>query len=456
MNAIVNTTDPLTRKLCILSNQSFKLGVQKLALFFSLLSSLFSLSRAAALIRIASHPPLLLKPGKQAGTVTPGRSAKREAKREEPSVMTIRQDDTVLPLDGPPTVCAYNPSKTRVAITDGSRLMIRSTAGDALAASSSPLCDRDVSTSLVDTSALGAITSMCWIGDGQGHVIVCGTEKGVVMLYSEGKNERVGVSNAGYGMVGEVKRYSSSAVVCVERVDIRAGMCMPNPSSTALSAPPPAPSTLVAVGYRDGVVRVFECTGMDDGTVLKLHSVIQCPVDGTRTQVACMASSSFSCPLPAPTAPNASAGDSRTLVLLVGYVKGSAPSPTIPESLLRAYHYNARHFCWEDVALGIDAGGVGPPGSQIAAIAWAPLSGRDEELIAVAVGPIVKLYGLRGALSDVRVAELGTLEHSAAVWQVKMNMTGTWLAASTDDNEVCMWRPDLAGDWVLQNKIVQA
>ena len=108
------------------------------------------------------------------------------------------------------------------------------------------------------------------------------------------------------------------------------------------------------------------------------------------------------------------------------------------------------------MALGIDASGVGPPGSQIAAIAWAPLSGRNEELIAVAVGSIVKLYGLRGALSDVRVAELGTLEHSAAVWQVKMNMTGTWLAASTDDNEVCMWRPDLAGDWVLQNKIVQA
>jgi hypothetical protein len=79
VNAIVNTTDPLTRKLCILSNQSFKLGVQKLALFFSLS---LSLSRAAALIRIASHPPLLLKPGKQAGTVTPGRSAKRSAKSQ--------------------------------------------------------------------------------------------------------------------------------------------------------------------------------------------------------------------------------------------------------------------------------------------------------------------------------------------------------------------------------------
>ena len=111
----------------------------------------------------------------------------------------LREDNTVLPLDGPPTVCAYNASKTRVAITDGSRLMVRSTAGDAQAVpSSSPPSDRDVSTSLVDTSAHGAITSMCWIGTGQGHVIVCGTEKGVVMVYSEGKNERVGISNAGY------------------------------------------------------------------------------------------------------------------------------------------------------------------------------------------------------------------------------------------------------------------
>ena len=375
--------------------------------------------------------------------------------------MTIRQDDTVLPLDGPPTVCAYNPSKTRVAVTDGSRLMIRSTAGDALAASSSsPPSDRDVSTSLVDTSAHGAISSMCWIGVEQGHVIVCGTEKGVVMLYSEGKNERVGVSNAGYGMVGEMMRYSSSAVVCVERMNTRTGTSRPSSissSTAALPAPPLAPpSTLVAVGYRDGLVRLFECTGMDDGAALRLHSVIQCPVEGGTTQVACIASSSFSCSPPSPSAPasSASAEDGTTLVLLVGYVTGSAPSPTIPESLLRAYRYNARHFCWEDVALGIDAGGVGPPGSQIAAIAWAPLAGRNEELVAVAVGPVVKLYGLRGALSDVRVSEMGTLEHSAAVWQVKMNMTGTWLAASTDDSEVCTWRPDLAGDWVLQNKIV--
>jgi hypothetical protein len=369
---------------------------------------------------------------------------------------TIRHDDTVLPLDGPPTVCAYNPSKTRVAITDGSRLMIRSTAGDALAASSPP-SDRDVSTSLIDTSAHGAITSMCWIGVGQGHVIVCGTEKGVVMAYSEGKNERVGISNAEYGMVGEMKRYSSNAVVCVERVDTRTSMSRPSSSSiqalasTATTSIPA--STLVAVGYRDGVVRLFECTGMDDDVVLRLHSVIQCPVDGDTTQTACIASSSFSSSLPSPSVPasSTSAEDSTTLVLLIGYVTGFAHSS---ESLLRAYRYNACHFYWEDVALGIDVAGVGPPGSQIAAIAWAPLVGRNEELVAVAVGSVVKLYGLRGALSDVRVEEMGTLEHTAAVWQVKMNMTGTWLAASTDGNEVCMWRPDLAGDWVLLNRIV--
>lgn len=137
--------------------------------------------------------------------------------------------------------------------------------------------------------------------------------------------------------------------------------------------------------------------------------------------------------------------------MLVGYVTGNAPSS---KSHLRAYCYNAHHFCWEDVSLGIDVGCAGHPGSQIAAIAWAPLAGRNEELVAVAVGSVVKLYGLRGSLSDVRVEDVGTLVHTAAVWQVKMNMTGTWLAASTDDNEVCMWRPDLAGEWVLLNRIV--
>lgn len=363
----------------------------------------------------------------------------------------LREDNTVLPLDGPPTVCAYNASKTRVAITDGSRLMVRSTAGDAQAVpSSSPPSDRDVSTSLVDTSAHGAITSMCWIGTGQGHVIVCGTEKGVVMVYSEGKNERVGISNAGYAMVGEMKRYSTSAVVFVERVDTQAGPSRSSSGSArsvGSSAPPSSSSvpssTLVAVGYRDGLVRLFECSGMDDGAVLRLHSVIQCPVDGTATRAVCLASSSFSS--------FSSFEDSKTLVMLVGYVTGNAPSS---KSHLRAYCYNAHHFCWEDVSLGIDVGCAGHPGSQIAAIAWAPLAGRNEELVAVAVGSVVKLYGLRGSLSDVRVEDVGTLVHTAAVWQVKMNMTGTWLAASTDDNEVCMWRPDLAGEWVLLNRIV--
>ena len=360
----------------------------------------------------------------------------------------LRQDDRPFPLEGVPTVCAYNPTKTRVAITDGSRLMIRATsdaASDGYPTSSSLPSDCDVSTSIVDTVSYGAITSMCWAGEGQGHVIVCGTEKGVIMMYSEGKNERMGISNAGYGMVGEVARYSTSAVVCIERVD---GIMGNKRSAAVIQGAPATPSTvasstLVAVGHKDGVVRLYECSALDDSSMLRLHSVIQCPVDGVMTRAACIASS-VSPPSPA------HAGDTSTIVLLVGYVAGSDAAS---KSLLRAYQYDACHFTWEEIELGIDLDDSGAPGGPIASIAWAPLMGRDDDLIAVAVGTAVKLYSMRGALSNVVVKEVATLSHPAAVWQVKVNMTGTWLAASTDNNEVCLWRPDLTGEWVLLNTI---
>ena len=49
---------------------------------------------------------------------------------------------------------------------------------------------------------------------------------------------------------------------------------------------------------------------------------------------------------------------------------------------------------------------------------------------------------------------MAVLEHSAPVWRVEWNLLGTWLAASTEGSEVCLWRPDLLGEWLLVNKIV--
>lgn len=50
--------------------------------------------------------------------------------------------------------------------------------------------------------------------------------------------------------------------------------------------------------------------------------------------------------------------------------------------------------------------------------------------------------------------QLARLQHAAAVWQLEWNMLGSWLAASTEAGDVCMWRPDLGGEWLLLNRIV--
>jgi hypothetical protein len=40
------------------------------------------------------------------------------------------------------------------------------------------------------------------------------------------------------------------------------------------------------------------------------------------------------------------------------------------------------------------------------------------------------------------------------VCRVSWNALGTWLATVVEDSTVHMWRPNLAGEWSLQSKIV--
>ena len=89
----------------------------------------------------------------------------------------------------------------------------------------------------------------------------------------------------------------------------------------------------------------------------------------------------------------------------------------------------------------------------ISAVAWAPTLGRPKELIAVAAGPRVVLWALAGAADALAAQRVAVLDHSHDVWQLGWNLAGNWLAASTEGGEVCMWRPDLAGEWLLLNTI---
>jgi WD40 repeat protein len=92
-------------------------------------------------------------------------------------------------------------------------------------------------------------------------------------------------------------------------------------------------------------------------------------------------------------------------------------------------------------------------GNAITAVAWAPRLGRPYDLVAIAAGRRVTLWSLFGAVDALEIERIASLDHDHDVWQLGWNMLGNWLAASTEGGEVCMWRPDLAGEWLLLNKI---
>ncbi len=56
----------------------------------------------------------------------------------------------------------------------------------------------------------------------------------------------------------------------------------------------------------------------------------------------------------------------------------------------------------------------------------------------------------------VQAEVVATLEHPGGFWKVEWNLLGNWLAGSTEDSQVLLYRPNLAGTWLLQNRICGA
>jgi hypothetical protein len=180
-------------------------------------------------------------------------------------------------------------------------------------------------------------------------------------------------------------------------------------------------SPLLAVAYGDGALRFFEASAPLAAESWELSSELQA-AKGSCTCV------SWRCPSPG-----------VPPMLVTGGVDGAAVW-LYRESLMR----------WEPcVRLGAEAEEYS--GAVVAA--WAPTLGRPYELVAVAAGPRVVLWGLRGPADALKAERIAVLEHSHGVFQLGWNSFGSWLAVSTDCGEVCMWRPDFAGEWLLVNKI---
>ena len=353
---------------------------------------------------------------------------------------------TPIPLAGVTSV-AYNSNNTRIATCDGHRIVVRGSIRPEnmhdrrLASSGSYVpgnenitsgeetnldSEWDVSSMVVESTS-GTVTVMEWLGVEHGNVLVCGTDTGVVLVYSEDPDEcRDGCAAAWYGM-RDVLRYSTSAVTCMKAVDL------------ALSV---GGGPVVAVGYNDGTIRLFEYCGggsigigwkgrspigIDDETqktLWSVHSVISCPVSLCR---ACLCI-------------DIKYGREAVTVLVAGYEGCGAP---------QLYAYDAMSFMWQHVDMDVSLFS----GTGVDAVAWAPLMGREHDLIAVATGSDVTLWSVSGPLDDMHIERVAVLNHDTDVWQLGWNVTGTWLAASTDANMVCLWRPDLGGEWKLLHTI---
>lgn len=316
-------------------------------------------------------------------------------------------------IDRAPSVVAYNVTSTLIAVSDGRRIVIRGTLRpEDKACVSTYVEERDVSVVEVPSNA-GLVSTLCWVGPG--HVLCCGTDTGVVLVYGEPpkKLHRQGEEDIQYEE-WSMLRYSTAGVVCMERC----------PETMSMDGGP-----VLSVGYRDGVVRLFEQSNLLCGE-WSVHSVIDANGLKGCTCLSWKDQESY----------DNDDGVSVPPVVAIGYEGSSMP---------QLYYYDKKTFRWHSVY--IDGG---RREGSMSAVSWAPLLGRSHDLIASASGSEVTIWSLAGPLDSIDSLEVvATLPHDSSVWQLGWNMFGNWLAASTNNNMVCLWRPDLAGEWIMLNTI---
>lgn len=236
----------------------------------------------------------------------------------------------------------------------------------------------------------------------------------------------------------------------------RARLSASSHAATAASFAPRHMGPLVALSFADGYVRTFVASAPLNAASWNLHSEFL--VNETGASCTCL---TWKDPSSSDTLSNAisktsievgepkSSPTHRVLppLLAVGTSAGTAHVLMFHQAFMRWYHV-------ADLEDGND-GDEHARNKEVSAIAWAPTLGRPIDIIAVATGTRVVLWSLGGDADSPTVKRLTVLDHGDEVWQLEWNMTGTWLAASTEAGEVCMWRPDLAGEWVQWNKIVE-
>ena len=249
------------------------------------------------------------------------------------------------------------------------------------------------------------VSCICWAAPEFGSVVCAGFREGVVSMWAQNSQ-------------GEWR--------------IRAEIAANSHAATCARFAPRQMGPIVAVAFADGAVRTFIATAPLNADSWDSHSELQ--LDRTLGGCVCLSWREWDPTLPA--------------LVVLGSAIGRAEIWMFKEQLLR----------WERVAqIPPSAYSIENQSSTnleaVGAVAWAPRMGRPFEVVAVAVGQIVTLWSLSGAVDSLIVERMAVLQHDHVVLQLEWNLLGSWLAASTEGGEVCMWRADLAGEWLLLNKI---
>ena len=84
----------------------------------------------------------------------------------------------------------------------------------------------------------------------------------------------------------------------------------------------------------------------------------------------------------------------------------------------------------------------------IADVAWAPPRGRSSDVVAVSTRANVLLWEIHSGPDGLHTTPVAQLQHAAPVRQAQWDALGSWLAASTESGDICLWRPDLGGEWL--------
>lgn len=339
--------------------------------------------------------------------------------------MTTKLSKT--PLDIAATVVAYNITHTHMVAADA-----RGTV--AVWCRPDPPCGPASWEKIASWTAVGnsAVSCLCWAPPEFGNVVCGGTVSGSVCFWSQD------------GQTGQW-----SLRTCIHACGKLA---------TCAAFGPAAFGPWVAVGFGDGSVRVYEASSTLNAKSWELHSSLQLerfPTYTTTVPTCSVTSVSWR-----------NEQDDCPPLLAVGTSSEAFPC--------EIWMFSQDRLLWEQVnRLGVhdltdvmedgdnngtisdsrDRNGNNASGQTATVAAWAPTLGRPVELLAVASGNLVTLWSLQGQADSLQVKRVAGLEHKHAVWQLEWNMLGNFLAASTDGGDVCLWRPDFAGEWVLQSKI---